>query len=98
MPNPWSPYPDYLPPGIDLFKEDREREARRTTPHVTIDYRPHKRNWKAYWNDTISLLGKFEGTREECIAWARERCDDIRICSDPDDPNAYLMQLGPDDE
>ncbi|HEY0167552.1 MAG TPA: hypothetical protein VGB75_10970 [Jatrophihabitans sp.] len=91
-------YPAYLPPGIDLAEEVRLREASRSDPFIIIDYRSHTDTWRAWWTDKISLLGELEGTREQVIAWARERCDDIRICSDPDDENALLVELGPDDQ
>ena len=97
MPDPWSTYPNYLPPGINLAKEAREREARRTAPFVVIEYYPHRGAWKAICGDKVDRLGRFEGTREQCIAWARERCDDIRICADPYDVTAPMVQLGPDD-
>jgi hypothetical protein len=96
--HPWSPYPDYLPPGINLAKEAREREARRTAPFIVIGYWSRKGIWRAIWTDKASRLGRFEGTREEVIAWARERCDDIRITPGPDDDYPYPRRLGPDDE
>jgi hypothetical protein len=90
-------YPAYLPPGIDRAEEMRLREASRSEPFIIIDYRSRTDTWKALWTDKISLLGEHEGTREEAIAWSRERSDDIRICSDPHD-DAPPVQLGPDDQ
>jgi hypothetical protein len=53
----------------------------------------------AIWIDNEDRRGKFQGTRKEVIAWARERCDDIRITHGPDGDNLYpRRQLGPDDE
>ena len=83
---------------FDLAKEARLREASRSDPFIIIDYRSRQGVWRAWWTDKISLLGEFEGTREEVIAWSRERSDNIRICSDPDDDNALLVELGPDDQ
>jgi hypothetical protein len=96
--SPWFPRREYLSPGRDLAKEARELEARRTAPFVVIGYRNRKGTWVAIWTDKASRLGRFEGTREEVIAWARERCDDIRIISGPDGDHLYPRQLGPDDE
>jgi hypothetical protein len=94
----WFPRPEYLPPGRDLAKEAREREARRRPPFIVIGYWSRKRTWRAIWTDNVANLGKFEGTREEVIAWARERCDNIRIDPGPDDDYPYPRQLGPDDQ
>ncbi|HST48878.1 hypothetical protein [Jatrophihabitans sp.] len=90
----------YLPPGYPYNpeREAREREAMRSDPFILIDYSSLFGVWRAAWTDKISLLGSCEGTREQCIAWARERSDNIRICSNPHDPAAIMVQLGPDDE
>ncbi len=77
--------------------DDPVRQARRSAPFVTIVYHPHKGGWKAIWTDKVDILGRFNGTREEVIAWARERCDDI-LYGDPDDRTAPMVPLGPDDE
>lgn len=89
----------YWPPGekYDPAEEARGREARRSKPFIVIDYRSIHQAWWAVLTDTISLLDDFEGTRAEAIAWARERSNDIRICSDPEDPDAMMVPLGPDD-
>jgi hypothetical protein len=76
--------------------DDRERGARRRDPFVVIGYSSRKAIWRAIWIDNEARLGRFQGTREEVIAWARERCDDIRITSGPGYP--FPRQLGPDDE
>ena len=73
------------------------RQARRSAPFVTIVYHPHRGAWKATWTDKVDLLGRLNGTREEVIAWARERCDDI-LYADPDDTTAPMVPLEPDDE
>jgi len=78
-------------------KDDPVRNARRTAPFVIIDCRSSNGPWTAIWGDKVDRYGKFKGTREEVIAWARERCDDIRICDDPDDEYAPLRPLRPDD-
>jgi len=88
----------YLPPDFDVASDLAAREAYRSEPFIIIDCRPHQDIWRAFWTDKISLLGRFEGTREQAIAWARKRCDATHICADPDDENAQLIQLGPDDE
>lgn len=90
---PWDPFD--LARGA---KEARLREASRSEPFIIIDYRSLQGVWRAWWTDKISLLGSFEGTREQAIAWSRERSDNIRICSDPDDDDALLVELGPDDQ
>lgn len=90
---PWDPFN-----LAQEAKEARLREEARSEPFIIIDYRSHKDVWLAWWTDKISLLGEFEGTREQAIAWARERSDNIRICSDPDDENAPAVELGPDDQ
>ena len=75
---PWDPsyYAAYLPPGFDLAEEARLREASRSDPFIIIDYRSRQGVWRAWWTDKVSLLGELDGTREEVIAWSRERCDD----------------------
>lgn len=78
--------------------DDRDREARRTAPFVVIGYWSRKGIWTAIWTDRVDRLGRFEGTREEVIAWARERCDDIRISAGPGEGYPFPRQLGPDDE
>ena len=90
---PWDPF--------DLAawaKAARLREEARSDPFIIIDYRSNTDTWSAWWTDSISLLGRFDGTREQAIAWARERSDNIRICSDPHDDNAPPVQLGPEDQ
>ena len=90
---PWDP--------VDLArraKEARLREEARSEPFIIIDYRSNTDTWHAWWTDKVSVLGKLEGTREQVIAWARERSDNIRICSDPHDEDALLVELGPDDQ
>ena len=49
--------------------------------------------WQAVWGDR-QQLGEFEGTREEAIAWARERCEVIRIYSMSE---RDIVKLGPDE-
>ncbi|MDQ1742912.1 MAG: hypothetical protein QOE23_1251 [Pseudonocardiales bacterium] len=95
----WFPRPMYLPPGYTFnhAREVRDREGKRSDPFILISYRSLHDAWWAVWTDKISLLGDFEGTRAEAIAWARERCDNIRICADPIDYTAPMVQLGPDD-
>lgn len=80
--------------------DDPVRNARRTAPFVVINYQGDRDRgvWAAIWGDKVDRLGKFRGTRAEVIAWARERCEDIRICADPYDETAPLVPLGPDDE
>lgn len=81
-------------------EDDLARKARRTAPFVVIEYHGDRDRgvWAAIWGDKVDRLGKFRGTREEAIAWARERCDDIRICADPYDVTAPMAKLGPDDQ
>jgi hypothetical protein len=49
--------------------------------------------WRAIWGQK-KVLGDFTGTREQAIAWARERCDTILIYSPALDD---MVELGPDD-
>ncbi len=79
-------------------EDPREREARRTAPFIIIGYWSRKGIWRAIWTDRVDPLGKFEGTRAEVIAWARERCDNIRIAPGPDDNYQDPRRLRPDDE
>jgi|GEM_PF-2956718 len=90
-PLPFGPY--YFGPRDD----DPVRQARRSAPFVIIVYHPHRGAWTAIWTDKVSRLGRLNGTREEVIAWARERCDDI-LYADPDDTTAPLVPLEPDEE
>lgn len=87
---PSGDHSDDLAPGAD-------GPARRGS-YVAIGYSARKRIWRAIWIDNEDGRGKFQGTRKEVIAWARERCDDIRIGPGPDDDYPYQRQLGPDEE
>jgi hypothetical protein len=87
---PWGDDSDDLPSRAD--------EPVRRAPFIAIGYWARKGIWRAIWIDNEDGLGKFQGTREEVIAWARARCDDIRIHPGPDDDYQYPRQLGPDDE
>ncbi|HST48881.1 hypothetical protein [Jatrophihabitans sp.] len=89
--------PPFGPYNFRSREDDPVRQARRTAPFVIIVYHPHRGAWKATWTDKVDILGRLNGTREEVIAWARERCDDI-ICADPYDVTAPMMPLEPDDE
>jgi len=87
---PWQDDSDDLP--------SRGDGPARRAPFIVIGYSSRKEIWRAIWIDNEDRLGKFQGTRKEVIAWARERCDDIRIYPGPDDDYPYPRRLGPDDE
>jgi len=86
---PWDGFDD-PPSGAD--------NPVRRAPFVVIGYSSRKRIWRAIWIDNEDGRGKFQGTRKEVIAWARERCDNIRITDGPDGDDQYPRQLGPDEE
>jgi hypothetical protein len=91
-------YPPFDPSDFSRREDWREGEARRRAPFVVIGYSSRKGIWMAIWIDNEDRLGKFRGTRKEVLAWARERCDDIRITHTPDGDYQSTRQLGPDEE
>jgi hypothetical protein len=86
----WSDDPDDPP--------SRPADRARRAPFIVIGYSTRKGNWRAIWIDNEDGRGKFQGTRREVIAWARERCDNIRITHGPHGKEIYPRQLGPDEE
>ncbi len=87
---PWEGDSDDLPARGD-------GPARRA-PFIVIGYSSRKQIWRAIWIDNEDGRGKFQGTRKEVIAWARQRCDNIRITHRPDGGEMYPRQLGPDED
>jgi hypothetical protein len=63
-------------------------------PSATIMYIADEDVWQAVWGDR-QQLGEREGTRQEAIAWARERCETIRIYSLAE---RDIVDLGPDEQ
>jgi hypothetical protein len=84
---------DYLHPESGWAKEPDDLDSIDFSPTVTIMYFADDDTWQAVWGGR-QQLGEFEGTREEAIAWARERCDTIRIYSPIEDD---IVELGPDE-
>jgi hypothetical protein len=83
---------DYLRPGPDA--EEPDDDSIDFSSSVTIMYISDEASWQAVWADR-NLLGEFEGTREAAIAWARERCEIIRIYSLTE---RDVVDLGPDEQ
>lgn len=71
-------YPSYMPPDPEWAEEPDHFEDE--GPSITIGCIAARDVWQAVWGDR-QLLGEFEGTRTDAIAWARERCETIRIYS-----------------
>jgi hypothetical protein len=71
-------YADYRRPSPD--GEEPDDDSIDFSPSVTIMYIADEDVWQAVWGDR-QQLGEFEGTRDQAIAWARERCETIRIYS-----------------
>lgn len=85
---------DYMHPESGWAEEPEDIDSIDFSPTVTIMYFADEDTWQAVWGGR-QQLGEFEGTREEAIAWARERCDIIRIYSPAEDD---IVDLGPDGE
>jgi hypothetical protein len=71
-------YADYRRPGPDA--EEPDDDSIDFSPSVTIMYIADDDVWRAVWGGR-HFLGEFEGTREDAIVWARDRCKIIRIYS-----------------
>ncbi|HST47721.1 hypothetical protein [Jatrophihabitans sp.] len=84
---------DYLHPGSEWAKEPDDIDSIDFSPTVTIMYFADDDTWQAVWGGR-EQLGEFEGTREEAIAWARERCNTIRIYSPSE---GDIVDLVPDE-
>lgn len=84
---------DYIHPETEWAEEPDDIDSIDFSPTVTIVYFADDDTWQAVWGGR-ELLGEFEGTREEAIAWARERCDTIRIYSLSE---GDIVDLGPDE-
>ncbi|MBV9820809.1 MAG: hypothetical protein JO144_01085 [Actinobacteria bacterium] len=87
------------PPWLDDSDDPPSPPAGRArrAPFVVIGYSARKQVWRAIWIDDEGR-GKFQGTRKEAIAWARQRCDDIRVTHGPGGEDITPRQLGPDEE
>jgi hypothetical protein len=83
---------DYRRPSPDA--EEPGEDSIDFRPSVTIMYIADEGVWQAVWGDRHEL-GEFEGTREEAIAWARERCETIRIYSLAEHD---IVDLGPGEQ
>jgi len=91
--------PQHLPPDYDEAADLAAAEQSEDLEHIVIiGYSPAADVWRAFLTDQRKLLDELTGTREQAIAWARQRAADIRICSDPHDETAPTVQLGPDDQ
>lgn len=84
-------YADYRSHSSEA--EEPDDDSIDFSPSVTIMYIADEDVWQAVWGDR-QLLGEFEGTREEAIAWARKRCDIIRIYSLT---KRDIVELAPDE-
>lgn len=74
-------YPSFMPPESEwVDPPDHLDNPDDEGPSITIMYVDDEDVWEAVWGDK-KLLGEFAGTREQAIAWARERCGTIRIYS-----------------
>ena len=85
-------YADYRQPASNA--EEPDDDSIDFTPSVTIMYIADDDVWQAVWGDR-QQLGEFEGTRDAAIAWARERCNFIRIYSLSEQD---IVDLEPDDQ
>jgi hypothetical protein len=85
-------YPNFMPPDPEWAQEPEELDDE--GPSISIMYIADEDVWQAVWGDR-QQLGEFEGTREEAIAWARERCETIRIYSLTE---RDIVDLGPDEQ
>lgn len=88
------------PPWLDDPDEPSPRPAGRPrrAPFIVIGYSARKGVWRAVWIDGDDGRGKFQGTRKEVIAWARERCEEIRITHGPGGEEITQRHLRPDEE
>ncbi|HEX8093617.1 hypothetical protein [Jatrophihabitans sp.] len=85
---------DFHHPESGWAEEPDDVDSIDFSPTVTIVYFADEDTWQAVWGGR-QQLGEFEGTREEAIAWARERCDTIRIYSLI---QRDIVDLAPDDQ
>lgn len=84
---------DFRTPGAGWAEEPDDIGAIDFSPTVTIMYFADEGIWQAVWGGR-EQLGEFAGTREEAVAWARERCDTIRIYSPSEND---IVELRPDE-
>ncbi|MDQ1742911.1 MAG: hypothetical protein QOE23_1250 [Pseudonocardiales bacterium] len=86
-------YADYMPPDESHWAVEPGHLGEDEGPSIVIAYSRLKGSWVAVWGDR-KLIEEFRGTREQVIAWARERCETILTYNADDE----LVALGPDDQ
>jgi hypothetical protein len=74
-------YPSYRDPSVGWVEGGFDPSV---PPYITImNFAPAK-EWHAVWfgpGIRDGLHGEFDGSREDAIAWSRQRCTDILIWS-----------------
>jgi hypothetical protein len=85
-------YPSFMPPDPEWAEQPDHVDDE--GPSITIMYIADEDVWQAVWGDR-QQLGEFQGTRDEAITWARERCETIRIYSLSEQD---IVDLRPDEQ